>query len=278
MSAETRAVNLYRWYYRIIGGMIVLSLAVSFWRIYNQQGQRNHELELSIQALREEQRQSDEEAFVLARDVIALMESGVPVHATGVSPLFQSPLKEQAIPVLLEKVRDPRSAVAIYAMHDLRQLLRSEPNPEQLAPQIVPALLLLLKQRDIPGGVVELLQMVKADPEVIRPHLLKIIRYDETTSVIRGAYWLKQVDPSFEVTPIYIEHMKRSLRPSKQLVLSGIGLTHFQPGRLEIALKRELLDAITPEEKASLQAWIELVEQTAKDSPRGRVPACSDLN
>ncbi|MFN3150413.1 hypothetical protein [Bremerella sp.] len=265
MSSEAKVDKTNGNYYRIIGWLVLIAIAVYSWMIYKHQVQLNRSIEESIKGIQAEHLAADREADAMVDEIVALMETGVPVDPNVTPLLLDSPLREKAISVLLQQIGDPRFVVAFYAMQNLKTLVRKIDDPEQFADQVIPGVLPMLKHPDMRDDVIDVLESVEADLKDVRPQLLDTMRPGDGSSVSRAIRWARQLNPSCDVIPFYVEYMKQMEKPNRDLVWWTVSIMYVEPEQLAIAMEKELSEASTPAEKATIQAWIEVIREVADE-------------
>lgn len=252
------------WYYRTVFGIVLLSLVISFWRIYRHQAQLNREVESSIQELRQEKLLCDKESSALIHKIVARMEMGVPFYPAIITQLSDSDLNEKAIPLILANLKDGRNAVVDHALSDLEALLSEDKNGDRWNSDLETALLPMLENGTHDRELVKLLMLVGTDQEEIRRRLLQKADYDDINTVLQVGWVMRLSVSDLDPLPLYIDYLRQrdleALKIVRQIEMDDIGMGESMRDRFFPALQREMLEAKTPEEQARIQVWIDYVK------------------
>lgn len=256
------------WYYRIVLGLVVLSFAFSFGRMYQLQAQLNRELEASVEAIRAEKLLGENECTVLVDRIAARMEIGMPLHPVVVTQRYDSELSEKAIPLLLANLKDKRSAVVDHALTDLAMLLSRDENADRWKADLQVALLPMFECRPRDQKLVEILLLARVDHEIIRRRLLEEVDYDDIGTVLHTGAVMRmtsiKLNLDFDPLPLYVSYLRQRDFAAMQIVRvieMDIGLEErSMKERFFSVLQKEMLEVKTPEEQARLEVWLNYVK------------------
>lgn len=251
-------------YYRIVFGIVALSLVISFWRIYQHQTQLNLEVEMAIQELRQEKALCDKECSVLIDRIAARIEMGMPIHPAFVTRKSDAELNEKAIPLMIANLKDKRSAVVSNSLTDIEALLVRDENPERWKSDLLQALLPMFEYRTRDQQLVRILLLVKVDHEVIRSRLIDNVDFNDIDTVLHAGKVMQSSFSDLDPLPMYVDYLRQrdyeAMRIVEEIEMDSIGgyaLVESMNDRFLAALHREMLEAKTPQQQSRLQVWID---------------------
>ena len=251
-------------YYRIVFGMVALSLVISFWRIYQHQTELNLEVEMSIQELRQEKERYDKECSVLIDRIAARGEMGMPISPLLATRKIDSEFNERAIPLLIANLKDSRSVVVDNALAALRALLVRDENPERWKADLLQALLPMFEYRTRDQQLVTILLLAGVDHEVIRSRLIDNVDFNDIDTVLHAGKVMQSSFSDLDPLPMYVDYLCQRDDGAMRIVdeiemhnIGGYALVESMNDAFLAALHREMLEAKTPQQQARLQVWID---------------------
>lgn len=254
-----------RWYYRIVFGIVFVSLAYSFWQIYERQAKLNHDLDESNQELRKEKLRYENESSELVGRIAGRVEMGMPIHPVVSMPKGDDELNQKLMPILLANLKDRRSAVVDCALDDLKTVLVGEPNPDRWKTDLQPVLLPMLSYGTHDLELVELLLLVGVSADVIRSRLLERVDFDDVNTVLHAGKVMQRSDSDLDPIPLYVDYLRqrddKAMAIVREIEMDAVsGYDMSMKDRFSRALRMELLEAETPQQQARLRVWIDYVK------------------